>query len=76
MSTHEIRVVAWDQEKKRFGIANSWGKAWGIDGFAWLDEKFFQRILICGLSLAWLPPMCISSPRLFSKEVGVLEKAC
>jgi hypothetical protein len=39
---HEIRVVAWDQEKKRFGIANSWGKAWGIDGFAWLDEKFFQ----------------------------------
>lgn len=39
---HEIRVVAWDQAKRRFGIANSWGKSWGISGFAWLDEKFFE----------------------------------
>jgi hypothetical protein len=38
---HEIRVVGWDQAKKRFLIANSWGKSWGLSGGAWLDEKFF-----------------------------------
>ena len=39
---HEIRVVAWDQEKGRFGIINSWG-VWGDNGFAWLDAKFFTE---------------------------------
>lgn len=40
---HEIRVVGWDQQKRRFLIANSWGKSWGINGGAWLDEKFFTE---------------------------------
>jgi hypothetical protein len=40
---HEIRVVGWDREKRRFKIANSWGKDWGLSGSAWLDEKFFEE---------------------------------
>jgi hypothetical protein len=39
---HEITVVGWNQEKRRFKIKNSWGKGWGLDGYAWLDEKFFE----------------------------------
>ena len=39
---HEIRVVGWNQESQLFLIQNSWGKSWGINGFAWLDEKFFE----------------------------------
>ncbi|HPS25840.1 MAG TPA: hypothetical protein PLB28_09700, partial [Bacteroidales bacterium] len=40
---HEIRIVAWDQAKNRYGIINSWGH-WGKngDGFAWFENKFFQ----------------------------------
>jgi hypothetical protein len=39
---HEITVTGWDQEKRRFKIKNSWGDKWGVNGYAWLDEKFFQ----------------------------------
>jgi hypothetical protein len=38
---HEVRVVAWDKDKRRFRICNSWGEEWGVGGFAWLDERFF-----------------------------------
>jgi hypothetical protein len=39
---HEILVVGWDQAKSRFKILNSWGRSWGNDGFAWLEDRFFD----------------------------------
>lgn len=39
---HEILVVGWDQAKKRFLILNSWGRNWGKDGTAWLEDRFFD----------------------------------
>lgn len=39
---HEILVVGWDREKSRYKILNSWGKSWGNDGTAWLEDRFFN----------------------------------
>lgn len=39
---HEILIVGWDQAKKQYKILNSWGRNWGVDGTAWLEDRFFD----------------------------------
>jgi len=39
---HEILVTGWDRDKIRFKILNSWGKGWGQNGTAWLEDRFFD----------------------------------
>ncbi len=37
-----ITIVGYDDEKKAFKIANSWGEGWGRRGFAWISYDLFK----------------------------------
>ena len=40
---HAICIMGYDEDKKAFRMVNSWGKAWGDNGFLWLGEEFVQK---------------------------------
>lgn len=42
---HAMTLVGWDDTKKAFKIANSWGKSWGDNGYGWVDYDYFQVLL-------------------------------
>jgi Papain family cysteine protease len=42
---HAMTLVGWDDTKKAFKIANSWGKGWGDNGYGWVDYDYFQVLL-------------------------------
>lgn len=37
---HAMLITGWDDNRKAFEIYNSWGKNWGDNGFAWVDEEW------------------------------------
>lgn len=37
---HAITIVGYDMVAKKFLIRNSWGKVFGKDGYAWIDEAY------------------------------------
>jgi cathepsin L len=36
---HAIVIVGWDDSKNAYLIKNSWGKDWGLNGYAWVDYR-------------------------------------
>jgi len=40
---HAMLVVGYDDERNAFKVVNSWGKAWGNEGFVWIDYKAFKE---------------------------------
>ena len=34
---HAILLVGWDDAKGAWLLKNSWGPAWGVDGFMWIS---------------------------------------
>jgi cathepsin L len=34
---HAITIVGWDDERRAWLVKNSWGAAWGEDGYAWVS---------------------------------------
>lgn len=42
---HEFLVMGCDVEKQRVRIANSWGRGWGENGYAWLPWDVWGRLL-------------------------------
>ncbi|MCW1962256.1 C1 family peptidase [Chryseobacterium viscerum] len=40
---HAICVVGYDDAKQAFKVQNSWGTAWGDNGFFWIDYAFFAK---------------------------------
>jgi hypothetical protein len=42
---HAMTLVGWDDNKKAFKIANSWGKDWANNGYGWVDYDYFQVLL-------------------------------
>ena len=45
---HAILLVGWDDAKGAWLLKNSWGPAWGVDGFMWIDYGANRW--------AWVPP--------------------
>ena len=42
---HAMVCVGYDDAKKAFKIANSWGPTWADNGFTWIDYTFFTKLL-------------------------------
>lgn len=42
---HAMVCVGYDDAKKAFKIANSWGPTWADNGFTWIDYTFFIKLL-------------------------------
>ena len=44
-SGHAMTLVGWDDAKKAFKIANSWGKSWGSNGYGWVSYDHFLTLI-------------------------------
>lgn len=54
---HAIALVGWDDTRKAFRLANSWGTDWGDSGYAWLPYGY-------GLVEAWaVTPALAADPQ-------------
>ncbi len=42
---HAMTIVGYDDNKKAFKIANSWGTEWADGGFGWVDYNYFVKLL-------------------------------
>ncbi len=42
---HAMTIVGYDDSKKAFKIANSWGTEWADAGFGWVDYDYFVTLL-------------------------------
>jgi hypothetical protein len=42
---HAMTLVGWDDSKKAFKIANSWGKEWGENGYGWVSYDHLKKLL-------------------------------
>jgi C1A family cysteine protease len=40
---HALVIVGYDDNKKAFKLINSWGTAWGDNGFGWVSYAAFQK---------------------------------
>lgn len=40
---HAVTIVGYDEDLKAFRMVNSWGPAWGDNGFIWLAESFVKN---------------------------------
>jgi Papain family cysteine protease len=43
--SHAMTIIGWDDAKKAFKIANSWGKTWGDNGYGWVDYNYLTKLL-------------------------------
>ncbi len=50
--THVVVLVGWDDEKKAWLVKNSWGEAWGENGYAWVAYGSNN----IGRYAAWIQP--------------------
>lgn len=39
---HAMVLVGWDDTKKAFKVANSWGKNWASNGYGWIDYEYLK----------------------------------
>ena len=42
---HEYVISAYDADRQRFRLDNSWGDSWGVDGSAWYTQADLQWLL-------------------------------
>ncbi len=45
-SGHAMVIVGWDDTKKAFKVANSWGTEWADNGYGWIDYEFLKTLLV------------------------------
>lgn len=53
---HAMVVVGYDDRKEAFRLFNSWGKAWGDNGYIWIKYKDFGQFCKYGFVLYLIPP--------------------
>jgi C1A family cysteine protease len=44
VTCHAMLVVGFNDEFNAFKVVNSWGEAWGDNGFAWIDYQAFENV--------------------------------
>ena len=42
---HAMVIVGYDDARKAFKVANSWGTTWGDSGYGWIDYDFFKTLI-------------------------------
>lgn len=42
---HAMVIVGYDDAKKAFKIANSWGEDWGDKGYGWVDYNYLIKLM-------------------------------
>lgn len=53
IGAHAMVVVGYDDTRKAFEIMNSWGEAWGEQGFGWIRYEDFASFAQFGFVLSW-----------------------
>jgi C1A family cysteine protease len=43
MGGHEVVIMGYDDDKRLYTVANSWGENWGDDGFFYLPYEFLEN---------------------------------
>jgi C1A family cysteine protease len=43
--SHAMVLMGWDDTRKAFKIANSWGNDWGDNGFGYVDYEYFKTLI-------------------------------
>jgi C1A family cysteine protease len=43
---HEVAIVGYDDEKKLYTVANSWGANWGDKGFFYMPYEYVENFNI------------------------------
>ncbi|MBZ9630098.1 C1 family peptidase [Salegentibacter sp. LM13S] len=44
VTCHAMLVIGFDDEVSAFKVVNSWGEAWGDNGFVWIDYQAFENV--------------------------------
>ena len=63
---HAMTLVGWDDSRKAFKIANSWGENWGDQGYGWVDYDYFKTLISLTKTIGVLFPNDAQKP-FFSK---------
>lgn len=42
LKKHYVAIIGWDDSKRAWLVKNSWGKAWGDNGFGWIGYESNQ----------------------------------
>jgi uncharacterized protein (TIGR02145 family) len=42
---HAMVICGWDDGRHAWKIMNSWGTAWGVQGFGWIDYDFLGTVI-------------------------------
>lgn len=45
---HAMLVVGYDNAMNAFKVLNSWGDAWGNNGYCWIDYTYFPKVVTEG----------------------------
>ena len=63
---HAMTLVGWDDSRKAFKIANSWGENWGDQGYGWVGYDYFKTLISLTKTIGVLFPNDAQKP-FFSK---------
>lgn len=42
---HAMAVVGYDDQLQAFKVINSWGRGWGMEGYAWISYRIFDYLV-------------------------------
>lgn len=72
---HAMCVVGYDDKKYggSFLIMNSWGKGWGVNGFAWVRYVHFNHFVREAYGLEPMQRVGAAANQPFEAEIGLVE---
>lgn len=74
---HAMTLVGYDDTKKAFKIANSWGTDWADAGYGWVDYDYFVKLLgkEADAEIGILVPNNTQRPNMGKVSPGACENA-